>query len=84
MVLYANPAACTILKKNIGRLAGEILGVPLVLDVNHELNLVTGDAQAVTLSVNLAQVIWYEEKAYLATIHNISKEKQKEASLIRQ
>ncbi|NNN06673.1 MAG: response regulator [Elusimicrobia bacterium] len=77
MVLYANPAALTLLNRTLEKIQGRLFEYPLTTGGPCELKLPGPDGER-TAEMRLSEVIWRGRKTRLATIRDISELKRLE------
>lgn len=79
-ILYANPSACQLFKKNKNDLIGSDFGQPVLNSNKTELDIVTNPSTTVEMKVSKS--FWESNDAYIITLHDVTQRKHQEQSLI--
>ena len=70
-VLYANRMSSQLFNKSIGNLVVEILGLPLAVDKQIELNLNSKNGP-ITVSMKMQSTVWNNADSFFATVRDVS------------
>ena len=82
-VLFANPAAESLLGRGAPELLGEPLGHPVVLGAAQEIKIDRADEKTVTAELRVAPTDWDSKSAYLVSIRDITDRKRNEELRMR-
>ncbi|MDF1678571.1 MAG: EAL domain-containing protein [Legionellaceae bacterium] len=80
-VLYANQAACVLLKKNHDTLIGTNFSFPVQSRTKQEIELLVSDNTLINTELSIKKGKWKQQDAYIATLYNITLRKKHEAQL---
>jgi len=83
IVLFANPAAESLLGCPANELNAAVLGFPFTSQETTELTIQQPSGDSVIVEMRLVQMNWNSESAYLASLRDITPRKQAEESLLR-
>lgn len=75
-VLFANPAAQTLLGRTIWELQGTQIGVPLVAGRNTEIDIIRSGKGIGIAEMTVSETEWEGQPALLAMLHDITDRKQ--------
>jgi len=83
VVRFANPAAEALFGRRAEELTGESFGFPVVVGKCTELNIVRrgGHCATIVAEMSVAEMEWEGEKAYLASLRDITERKRMEQEL---
>jgi signal transduction histidine kinase len=79
VVLFINPAAEALFDRPAEDLIGTMFGFPLVAGETTEIDLIRRYGQAVVAEMRVVETNWEGEKAYLASLRDITDRKRGEA-----
>ncbi len=77
-VRFVNPAAEALLGIPAQQLVGELFGFPLVVNGTTEIDILRGEGPPHIAEMRVVQTEWEGEKAYLASLRNITQRRQTE------
>ncbi|MEQ8995467.1 MAG: ATP-binding protein [Coleofasciculus sp. B1-GNL1-01] len=83
IVVFANPAAESLLGCPANQLNAAVLGFPFTHQETTELTIQQPSGDSVIVEMRLVQMNWNSESAYLASLRDITPRKQAEESLRR-
>lgn len=78
VIQYANPAAQTILGRNLEALLGTRFGVPCVPGEPIEIDVVREDGQNRVAELRVSATTWEQRSAFLATIRDVTEQRAEE------
>jgi len=81
MVRFVNPAAEGIFRKKAEKIIGTSLGYPLVHGDRTELDIVQPEGVLVVVEMRVTETRWEGEKAYLASLRDISEHNRTKEAL---
>lgn len=82
-IRYANPAVLDLFGKDLGELLGENIGIFIDTDKVAEITIIHKDRGEVVIEVNIADIIWEEKPAKLASIRDVTEHKRIQRTLQR-
>lgn len=77
-VQFVNPAAAKLFRRSAHELAGELFGFPVVAGETAEIDIVSGDGQAIVAELRAAETTWEGKPAYLASLRDITDRRRAE------
>lgn len=78
VILFANPAAETLLGVRRSDLIGRPIGVPIIPGENTEVDLVPRHSPARSAEMRVVEIEWETELAYLASLRDVTERKRTE------
>ncbi|MBT7790853.1 MAG: PAS domain S-box protein [Calditrichaeota bacterium] len=76
VVRFVNPAVCVLFGREREYILGEIFGFPIVMGERTEVEFVGKDKKVSTAEMRVVETMWEGEKAYLASLRDITDRKQ--------
>ncbi len=73
-----NPAAQAMFNRSAEELVGQMLGLPTVAGETTEVDIVRTDGQTMVAEMQVVEIDWEGEPAYLASLHDITERKKTE------
>ena len=83
IVLFVNPAAESLFGRKADELVNKPFSFPIEAGKTTELNTIGGDGKAALAEMQVVEVEWQGEKAYLASLRDITKRQQLLAELVQ-
>jgi PAS domain S-box-containing protein len=81
VILHVNPAAERLFGRISAELVGQPFGFPVVQGQRTELEVVHCDGRIITAEMEVAQTEWEGQRAYLASLRDITAQKQDQDAL---
>ncbi|HEV8634144.1 MAG TPA: PAS domain-containing sensor histidine kinase [Chloroflexota bacterium] len=78
-VCFANPASEALFGRRAGELIGDQFGFPLVAGATTDLEVVGRSGRPATVEMQVVQTIWEGQRAWLASLRDITERKRAEA-----
>lgn len=82
MILFANPAAATLLQRPLEDLCGLPFGFPLLTGASVAMDLPRAGQLPRIVELHITTIEWEEQPAYLATLHDITAHKHAEEAFV--
>lgn len=83
VLCFLNPAGEALLGRREKDLMGEMVGIPISSTQTANLEIVRGDGKSLLAELRVAEIDWKDEKAYLATMRDVTERKRAEGELLR-
>jgi signal transduction histidine kinase len=83
VIRFVNPAAESLLRRKAEELQGEVFGFPLAVGETTELDIPCPSGQTAAVEVQVVELNWEGETAYLASLRDITIRKHAEDTLRR-
>jgi PAS domain S-box-containing protein len=83
VVVFANPAACSIFGRSEESLIGEEFGIPVVTDGMHAIELLQPDGSLRYAELRRVSVVWKGDAAHLVSLYDYTERLKAEESLRR-
>jgi PAS domain S-box-containing protein len=80
-LLFVNPAAQALFKKKAEELVGAMFGFPTAVGETTELDIIRENGETAVAEMRVVETEWEGERAYLATLRDITERKQAEEKL---
>ncbi len=81
IINFANSTAESFLDRDSRQLLGEKFAFPINLNKATEIEIVRKTGEIVTVEMNLTEIDWEKQKAYLVSLHNITERKKAEKKI---
>ncbi|WP_340265912.1 response regulator [Sphingobium mellinum] len=81
LVRFANAAAASLFARDLDRLVGMGLGLPLVAGESTNIDLIRPDGSTLEVEMRVAETVWNGDPALLASLRDISERRQLEDQL---
>jgi PAS domain S-box-containing protein len=81
LILFVNPAAAMLLNRLPEDLLGKEFGFPMVAGKRAELDILQGEGCIVVAEMNVEEIEWEGDIAYLSTLRDITSRKRSESAL---
>jgi len=81
IINFANSTAESFLDRDSGQLLREKFAFPINLNKATEIEIVREIGEIVTVEMNVAEIDWEKQKAYLVSLHNITERKKSEEKI---
>ncbi|MBV9576611.1 MAG: sensor domain-containing diguanylate cyclase [Gammaproteobacteria bacterium] len=82
-VIYANPAALDLFGKDLGELLGEKMGIFMENEHKTEITIIHKDRGPISIEVNMADTLWNNHIAKLASLRDVTEHKKTKLFLER-